>query len=213
MKNNKGFGTKEILIVIVLILGVTAYLMTNILGGASKQRISTFRQDALKFSQDITINISSFSKVEVVYLQEAIDEQVSKKIKNPLGSGYCDPTLSKVEFHDGKSYTTLQCGKYLIDNADITYLEKLPVYEVSEWSDKKPELEDGEELETRVFYNCYEGKKYTFDDYYEEQYLIYRFKKDIDQNIRSLNSITKNTAYEVKEKTMYRTKKEVKVKD
>ena len=213
MKNNKGFGTKEILAVFVFLLGLTAFLMTYILGGASKQKINTFKQDALKFSQDITMNISSFSKVEIVYLQEAIDEEVSKKIKNPLGSGYCDPTLSKVEFREGKSYTTLQCGKYLIDDADITYLEKLPVYEVSEWSEKKPKLEEGEKLEERVFYNCHEGNKDTFDSYYEEFYLVYRFKKDIDQNIRSLSNITKNTAYEVKEKTFYRTKKEVKVKD
>lgn len=213
MKNNKGFGTKEIIGVVVFLIALMAFLMTYILGGASKQRINTFKQNALKFSQEITMNISSFSKVEIVYLQEAIDEEVSKKIKNPLGPGYCDPTLSKVEFRDGKSYTTLKCGKYLIDDADITYLEKLPIYEVSEWSEKKPKLEDGEKLEEKVFYNCVEGQKETFDEYYEEFYLLYRFKKDIDQNTRSLNSITKNTAYEVKEKTFYRTKKEVKVKE
>ena len=49
MKNNKGFGTKEILAVIVGLLALIAFLMTYILGGASKQRLNTFKQDALKF--------------------------------------------------------------------------------------------------------------------------------------------------------------------
>ena len=203
MKSNVGIGTKEIMIVGLLIIVVIAFLMYNILGGASNQKLNTFRENASTFSKSMITNQSSFRNVEVIYLGEAIEEGVMKDIKNSLGSGYCDRENSKVSFRDGRVYTTLKCGKYLIDDYEIENSSDIPIYVVSEWSSEKFE---GDNVEEITLYNCYEGSRLVFDQYYEEQYLIFMVNDQYNEAARTLEGIERKTALTVTSKTFYRTK-------
>ena len=204
MKNNKGFGTKEVMIVILLMLSVTAFSMAAILGGADNQKFVTFKENALTFAKTIITNQNSFMNTEVVYLGEAVEEGFIKDITNSMGRGKCDRQNSKVVFKDGHVYTTLKCGKYLIDNYEIKNIEDVPVYEVSEWSEKKPK--EGE-VEERTLYNCYESDKLVFDEYYEDKYLIFMVNNTYNESARTLEAVERKTVLKITDKKYYRTKK------
>ena len=209
MKNSKGFGTREILIVVLLMLSISAFLAATLLGGSNEHKILTFKENASTFTKTIVTNQASFFNVDVIYLGEAINEGFMKDIKNTLGSGNCDPNSSKVVFKDGKTYTTFKCGKYMIDNVEIKTLDNLEIYEVSEWTDKKLTGKDVEEI---TLYNCTEGDKVVFDEYYEEVYLIYKVNDLYNESARTLDGIERKTALKVIEKTFYRTKKKADLK-
>ena len=204
MKNNKGFGTREVMIVVLLMLSVSAFLAASILDGADQQKFKTFKENASTFTKTVVTNQSSFYNVDVIYLGEAVNEGFIKDIKNTLGTGKCDQANSKVVFKDGKTYTTFKCGKYMIDNEEIKALDSLDVYEVSEWTDKKITGDDVEEI---TLYNVEDGGKVKFDDYYEEVYLIYKVNDTYNELCRSLEAIERKTSLKVIEKKFYRTKK------
>lgn len=208
MRNNKGFGRFEVMTMIVVLLLIFAGAGYSILNGASGQRLSTFKDNALKFSQTVVTNGASFRNTKVVYLDEAIDGKFSNKIKNPLGSGYCDPTESRVNLIDGQSYATLRCGDYLIDQALFKGTDPVPVYKVSEWSETKPK---GDNVEEKVLYNCVDNGKELFDTYYEDYYLVYKVFKQFNQEYYTIKSISKSVCT-VTEKTFYRTKELVEEK-
>ena len=210
MKNNKGFGTKEIAILVVAILLIFTGLFMSVMGGASKQKAITFNDNALTFSKTVIANQASFLNPDYVYLQEAIDQEVIKNVHNALGKGDCDPTQSKVVTNNGHAYTTLKCDKYLIDNYEIKDTNEIEIYEVSEWSEKKPK---GENIEERVLYNVVDNGKNMFPDYYEEAYLAYATGKETQSTIRTFDSIERITGLKTVSKTFYRTKEKIKVKD
>lgn len=207
MRNNKGFGRNEIITVMALLLILFAGGGYMILNGASGQKMDTFRKNAMNFSVNVATNEASFRNSKVVYLEEVIDEKYGSKIKNALGSGYCDSTQSRVNTVDGETYATLLCGDYLIDNAQFKGDDDVPVYKVSKWSEKKIE---GDNVEERVLYNCVDDGKELFDTYYEDYYLVYKIYKQYNEDFRYVNNI-KNIC-KVEEKTFYRTKELVKEK-
>ena len=204
MKNNKGFGTRELLITVLLMLSATAFFMALTLSGADNQKLTTFKENASTFAKTIITNQASFPNVDVIYLGEAVNEGVMKNIKNALGGGECDMAFSKVEFRDGKAFTTLKCGKYLVDNYEIKNIEDIPIYEVSEWSEKKP---SGKDVEETTLYNCKDGEKIVFDAYYEPFFLVFRVNDTYNETARTLDAIEKKTALKLVEKKFYRTKK------
>ncbi len=207
MKNNKGFGRFEVMTLILLMIVVLAGGFYMILNGANKQRMITMRDNASNFSKMVVTNNASFRNTNVVYLEEAIDGKYSSKIKNPLGSGYCDPTQSRVNIINGEAYTTLRCGEYLIDQSQFKAGDEFVVYKVSDWTDKKPK---GDNVEERVLYNCVDNGKELFDTYYEDYYLVYKIYKEYNQDFHFVNAI--NNVCKVTSKTFYRTKDKVEQK-
>lgn len=208
-KNNKGFGRLEVLIMMAILLVIFAFIMYLLLQGANKQRVETMKENALNFSKTVVSNISSFKNINVVYLDEAIDEEVSKNIPSPFGEKYCDPAQSKVESSEGKAYVTLKCGRMLIKHAEFKPNEEVKVYEVSDWSATKPQedKEKGITVEEATFYNCEVDGKEKYDTYYEDFYLVYKINKDFGTNYYFKENITNCT---VKPKKLFRTLKEVK---
>ena len=85
------------------------------------------------------------------YLEEVINEELLDYIKNPFSKGNCDVTESRVDMIDGYAYTTLKCGKYLIDKEKIKDVNDIKIYKVSDWSSKKIK---GDNVEKKTFYNC-----------------------------------------------------------
>lgn len=202
MKNNKGFGKFEVLTMIAVVLLIAAFLMYTTLGGVSKQKIKTMKNNAIKFSDVVNTNISSFHNTETVYLKEVIDEGILKKIKSPFSSGNCDETESKVEIIDGLPYVTLKCDKYLLEKVKPDNSDDVKLYEVGKWTTEKP----SDDFEKKSLYNCSASGKEMFDNYGEELYMISRINKQEGTNYYFADSGVEATC-KVKTKTFYRTKK------
>lgn len=175
MKNNKGGIKYELITIILALLLIFAFLFYGLLGGLSKQKIKTMKENAVTFGKTVATNIASFPNVETVYLEEAIDEKVIDKIKNPTGRGECDPKESKVVFEDGNSLVTLRCGDYLIDNENIMDEDSMKLYKVGKYQEKKL---TGKNVEKKELYNCKKDKKLLYPEYYEELYFIVKLNKD-----------------------------------
>ncbi len=208
MRNNRGSGRFEIITVIVLLLVIFAVGAYMILGGANNQKFNTMKENAWSFSKTVATNIASFHYSNVVYLGEAIDEGLFSSIKNPFGKGDCDITESKVETIDGKPYVTLKCGKYLIDQASFEDKNNVSILEVSEWTTEKPKDADSDNLEEVTMYNCLDGDKEIFDNYYEELYFIFKYNKEFGTDIYFASDVLGNEC-ELTSKTFYRTHKVV----
>ncbi len=208
MKNNKGFAKFEVITIVLILLVVFAFLFYMILNGASGQKFTTMKENANSFSKAVATNIDSFHYINTVYLGEAIDEKVFNKLKNPFGSGDCDPAESKVETIDGKTYVTLKCGKYLLEKQDFADTKNVPFYEVGEWSEKKPEGDDVQEVK---LYNCVENDKDVFEKYYEELYFVYQMNHKYETDYYFASDMN-DADCEVVSKTFYRTHKEVEQK-
>lgn len=204
MMKNRGFGKFEIFTIIVLILCVSAFLMGNILKLSSLQKIDTMRKNAVVLSKTVMTNLESFHNNRVVYLDEIISQKFMKKIKSPFGTGDCDTSESKVEIIDNKVYVTLKCDDYLIDKALVEDENEIKVYNVGNWSLKKP---SGEYQET-ILYNCMKNNEEIFDDYEEELYMVFKINEVEGTEFYSSNDLS-NICVLVN-KTFYRQKDLVK---
>lgn len=202
MMNNKGFLRYEVvtilLICIIAFCGGAFFIVKNV----NNQKISTMSSNGLKLSEVVVANISSFKNLNMVYLEEVINEELLNNIKNPFGGGNCDTTESKVDIIDGKPYTTLRCGSYLIDKENIRDVEKTHIYKISEWSSSKI---DGENIEEKVFYNCKKDGKNLYENFLEEGFLVAKINNDYDKNYYFIENLT-DVCDEIVEKTFYRTK-------
>ena len=124
MRNNKGLGRFETIIVILLLLIIFAFLFKVILDGASGKDFDAMRKDAISFGKAVTTNADFFHNPDKVSLGEAVGEKTLKEIKSPVSKGTCDENESKVVMQDGKYLVTLRCGNYIIKDETLTTLYK-----------------------------------------------------------------------------------------
>ena len=202
--NNKGIGKFELLTMIVIGMIVFCLVMWYFIGVASRERYNTLRKSASSMSQTLTTNINSFHNTEVVYLGEGIRDGYLSAIPSPFSGKNCSEYESKVVMMDAKPHVTLRCDNYLIDDEDAANYETLPIYKVSEWTTKKPKGKS----EKRVLYNCLDGGKEKYENYYEELYFVAQINNDYGSSYYEAKNI-KNEC-EVVQKTFYRTKKLIK---
>lgn len=200
---NKGFGKFEVLTMIVLLLGISAFLMYTILGGANSQKLSSLKDNALNFGKTVATNFASFLNTNNVYLNDVISEGLLKNIKSPFSSGYCDERESKVEIIDGKAYATLKCDEYIIEKYNSTGSGDVNIYKVGKWSEK----ESGKNLEKKTLYNCKLNGKNMFDEYLEEGYMVSLINKDY--NSEYFDAMDVSELCEVVTKDFYRTREVV----
>lgn len=202
MRNNRGLGRFETIVIVLVLLVIFAFLFKVILDGASRKDFDTMRSDAASFGKAVTTNADFYHNSGAVSLGEAVGEKTIAKIKNPVGKGYCDESESRVMLNEGKYYITLRCGDYLIEHTDLTAVDKAKVYEVSAWQEKEMTGADKTTL-----YNCENGGKELYPEYYDEQYFVYKINQDNGTNYFAASSVEKTC--KVLSKEMYRTKKEV----
>ena len=141
MINNKGFAKFEVLSVIVLLICIGAFLMYQVLGGASSQQLSTMRDSASNFAKAVIADSNSFVNSDNVYLDEAIDSGLMNSISSPFG-GKCDGSETRYFMNDGTPSVTLKCGKYLINEENVSNVKKAKIYKVSEWTEKELSCSD-----------------------------------------------------------------------
>ena len=60
MKNNNGFGKFEVLTIIVVLLGIGAFVAYRFLGGTPIKKIGTMRDSASTFVKTVVVNYDSF---------------------------------------------------------------------------------------------------------------------------------------------------------
>lgn len=201
MKNSK----YQLLTVIVLLLIIGSVLMCNILDGTSSEKLSVFRYSATSFSTAVSVNMDAFENAGVVYLDEVIDKDLMDSIKSPFSSNNCDINESKVEFDSGNKYVTLKCDDYLIDHVSSGEINNTAIYEVGKWSEDT----SSKTSQNRKLYNCSRDGKLIFDQYYEEDYFVYKLNTLNNTDYVSINDIDSKDC-NVVSKTFHRTKKEIK---
>ncbi len=203
MRNNKGLGRFETIIVILLLLVIFAFLFKVLLDGVGGKDFNAMRSNAANFGKTVNTNANFFHNSSMVSLGEAIGEKTIKQIKSPVGKGYCDESESEVVLEDGKYLVTLRCGDYLIEKEALTSIDKAKIYKVGKWSEDKSAGSDHTTL-----YNCENSGKEVYPDYYEEQYFIYRVNQDNGTGYFSVKEAENSCT--VLSKEVYRTKEEVK---
>jgi len=201
MKNSKGFGKFEVLTVIVLLMIVGTFLLYGVIKQSPEEGMKTMKNDAVKFSSAVATNNDTFHNTNFVYLGEVIDEKLIKEIKNPIGRGNCSVSESFVEMINGTATTTLKCGEYLIDRATFAGGEKLKLYKVSDWEEKKSDKSNDQ----KTLYNCIENGKEKYPEYYEELYFVYRINQDYGTGHYYVDTVED---CKVVAKTFYREKNE-----
>lgn len=199
MKNNFGFMKYEVLTVMVLILALSSFLLYFIFKGNNSKKFDALMNDAIKFSNVVTTNISSFHNSNVVYLGEVMDEKLMSEIRSPFSSRYCDYGESKVELINGTPYVTLKCDSYLIKKEKFNDKSDVKVHKVGEWNLKQTSSKD----EAETLYNCVVDGKELFDEYYEELYFVFRINAKFGTEYYFADNIENEC--KVKAKTFYRT--------
>ena len=201
MRNKSKF---EIILVITVLLVISPWLMIMILDGENVQKFNVFKYFVTLFNSAVRTNMDFFQNDKVVYLDEAIDEEVIDKVKSPFSGGNCDIKESKVEIDDDRrSYVTLKCDDYLIEHVDPNYLDNIEFYEVGKWN------KDGKKsYEKKTLYNCVVNNKNIFSDYMEEDYFLYKINKKYNKTYGSIDEISKNNC-KVVSMNFYRNKKEL----
>lgn len=196
MRNNMIFRKFESIIVLVVMILLLCFFLFLILRMGDKQRLKNFINNAYNFEKAVLINLDSFHNDKRVYLREVIDEGFLKKIKNPIGKGFCSKEESYVDFDNGTSFVTLQCGHYLINHVRLDDISSIKLYKVGNWQDKR--IDDAQ---SKVVYNCLDGDKELFDNYYDEFYFIYMINKTMGSEFYYANQVNTCT---VVTKTVYR---------
>lgn len=205
MKNNKGIGKYELLTMIVIAMIAIALVLWYFIGVAGREKYATMRKSAASLSQTISANMDSFHNLSTAYLGEAVREGLIASIKSPFSGKDCSFSESRVDIEDGLSKVTLKCDNYLIDNTHIggSY-DDITIYKVSDWKTEKPKGE----YEEKVLYNCLDGGKEKYPEYYEELYLVAEINNDYGSSHYRADTI-KNEC-KIVNKTFYRTKVKIK---
>lgn len=206
LKNNKGFAKYELLTVLVLMMAIFSFLGFFTIHTTSTLKLDTMKRDAWSFSNAVALNLSSFRSEEVVYLEEAVDEEIFPNVKNPFGGGICDSTQSRVNTVDGKTYATLRCGDYLIDEGPFEDIKNVDIFKVSEWSDQKINAKN---VEKRTLYNCKKDGEDLFFSYFEEYMFVYEYNKQFRTDYYQVKQIPDDQC-KVVSKEFYRTYAKVK---
>ena len=87
MRNNKGLGRFETIIVILLLLVIFAFLFKVLLDGVGGKDFNAMRSDAANFGKAVNTNADFFLNSGMLSLGEAIGEKTIHQIKSPERKG------------------------------------------------------------------------------------------------------------------------------
>lgn len=204
MRNN-GMGKFEVLTMIVLLMAIVAYTLWYFISGSDGTKFNTMKKNAVNFSKTVSTNINSFHNTETVYLGEALNEGLLRAVKSPFSGKDCSVSESKVVMDNDLPKVTLKCDNYLIDGVRFSgSYNDVPIYKVTDWSDKKP----SGDYEERELYNCLDGGTEKYPEYYEELYFVSRINEDYGRSHYFASTV--DTDCKVVKKTFYRTKTAIK---
>ncbi len=200
-------STRELVIVILLVTFSFAFLMFTIINNQKKIKYNSLKNNAITFSNAVSTNIYNFSNEKIVFLDEAVNEEYISNIKSPFSSGFCDGKTSFVQTDDnGRRHVTLTCDNYMLYNYDLKS-DNFIILKISDWNTKKSSNSEKKEL-----YNCisFDSSTNIYDDYYEENFFLYKINSDYGTNYSKIEDIDSNICT-VDKKIFYRTETEIDV--
>ena len=198
--NKRGFAKFEVLTVLVLLVVVSAVLLTMILKAVNNQRINMMITNAKNFSNRVVAEEMTGNSY---YLKDAIKDELYEKIRSPFSSKNCDENESKIEFDGAKKYVTLKCDEYIIYKEESNS-DKYSVYKVSDWKVKKDEDDDNdddkenendedenesEKIQEMLGYSCKVDDKDVFNSPYEEKIFIDKVNEKYEKTYVSVSGI------------------------
>ena len=189
MKIYRSFS--ELVTVLLLIIVAIAFLMYTLLNNSMSLKYTSMKNSGIIFSNAVSNNLYSFSSDKKIYLDEVISDKYISNIKSPFSSGACDITQSFVKVDDnGEKYVTLFCDNYILYEYKLSDYNEYIIYKVSDWTTKK----ENNISEERELFNCIDKKtkKKIFDDYYDEEYFIYKMNKKYNRRFNSVTEIDDN---------------------
>ncbi len=191
--NKKGYAKFEVLTVLVLLVVISAVLLTMILKAVNNQKINMMITNAKNFSNRV---IAEEMTGNSYYLKDAIKDEIYDEIRSPFSSNNCDENESKIEFSGANRYVTLKCDEYIIYN-EASNSDEYNVYKVSEWTTEK----DGEKIQKMQGYSCKSNGKEVFSEPYEEKIFIDKVNEKYKKTYTSISEITD---CQVESKELYR---------
>ena len=198
IKNNEGFGSKEILtvsIVCFILAGILLYISVK---SSYQEKFRVLEHNARVFGNSATVYQIENNNDEIT-MSELLDNGLFARVKNPFGNEYCDIYESRVEYENDQKFVTLRCGEYLIDHQSLVD-DKIKIYKVGDWMTEKK----SDNLEEKTLYNYKNKGKDGFEEYHSASVFLYLFNKSVNKNYESIDQIP--TDYGVYSKTLYRTK-------
>ena len=201
MKIFKSFG--EFVTVFLLVIVIISFIMYSILKNGSSAKYTSLENNAIRFSEIVGVNMSSFSNEYFITLEETVENGYMSNIKSPFSSNYCDKKNSYIEVIGINKYVTLVCDGYMLykyspGETDYT------VYKISKWNDKKKDNYN----DSMKLYNCDNNGKELFNTYLEEGYFLYKLGVQYDDVYYNIDSINNNLC-KVVSKNFYREKKAI----
>ena len=202
--SNKGFGAKEIIIMLLLLLGLFA-VGTNLVSSyiGSDQYTRPMKLQADNYVKMVSVYKDKHTKDETTeyYLYDLSDGKPSDELVDPeKKSRSCNIYESYVDIKSPK-HVVLRCGKYLIEG---DYQVEYILYEVGEWTkDKTPG-------ENAFLYNYTVDGKEMFEEYLEEHEFIKLFNEKNNTYCTTIDEIyaiaSKDEKMQVIQDLFYRTK-------
>lgn len=206
MKIFKSFGefATIFLLLVLVVLGGMFWILRN----GNSARYKSLTNNAIRFSDVVGLNLSSFSNERLVFLDEVLDGGYMSNIKSPFSTNNCDGSRSFVEVDSNIKYVTLTCDDYML-NRYRAGDKDIDIYEISDWKFKR---EDSSDLEENI-YNCLDSNGNTvFEKYNEEKYFLYEVNSKFGTNYYDINTID-NSKCIVDKKVAYRTMKKVDINE
>lgn len=198
---------RELITVLLLIISALAFFMYTITNNQMKAKYTSLKNNAITFSNAVSTNIYNFRNEKMVFLDEVVNEDYISNIKSPFSSGFCDGKNSFVQTDsEGRRFVTLTCDNYMLYNYDLKS-DNFIILKISDWNTKKSSNSEKKEL-----YNCISLDSSTniYDDYYEENFFLYKINSDYGTNYSKVEDIDSNICT-VDKKIFYRTETEIDV--
>lgn len=198
---------RELITVLLLMISALAFFMYTIINNQMKAKYTSLKNNAITFSNAVSTNIYNFRNEKMVFLDEVVNEEYISSIKSPFSSGFCDGKTSFVQTDDnGERHVTLTCDNYMLYNYDLKS-DSFIILKISDWDTKKSSNSEKKEL-----YNCISLDSSTniYDDYYEENFFLYKINSDYGTNYSKVEDIDSNICT-VDKKIFYRTETEIDV--
>lgn len=205
--NNKGFGKKETMFCLLIIIAGVAIVATNFLKNADSNHFQSFIRLSKEFADaaGVTRDGETIAAFESrVFLYDVMSYNYMDWIESPFDeSDYCDVYESQIEMEKESVYITFRCSEYLIYK-QITTNEDFKIYKVSDWTE---EPISGSNVQKTKFYNYKVNGVEQLPEYLQEKEFIVKYNEAASANIYFITNL--KAGHELVEKTYYRTMERV----
>lgn len=205
--NNKGFGKKETMFCLLIIIAGVAIVATKFLNNADSNHFQSFIRLSKEFADaaGVTRDGETIAAFESrVFLYDVMSYNYMDWIKSPFDeSDYCDVYESQIEMEKESVYITFRCSEYLIYK-QISTNEDFKIYKVSDWTE---EPISGSNVQKTKFYNYKVNGVEQLPGYVQEKEFIVKYNEAASANIYFVTNL--KAEHELVEKTYYRTMERV----